>query len=137
MIQRSLFLIKPNAVAKRHVGHIISILEETGYQIKKIRLLRFDQELCRDFYKDHLGKEFYPRLESFMCSGDTVALLLEKDEAISDLRELMGDVVPEKRKPGTIRALYGDGVTDNGTHASDSTGSAKREIGIVFPDESC
>ncbi|MCK9557846.1 MAG: nucleoside-diphosphate kinase [Candidatus Cloacimonetes bacterium] len=132
MIERSLFLIKPNAVAHHHVGHIISILEEHRFNILNIKLFRFDEQLCRLFYADHLNKDFYPRLESFMCSGDTVALLLERENAIHLLREIIGDVIPEKRKPGTIRALYGDGITDNGAHASDSPESAQREIAIIF-----
>ncbi|MDI3503392.1 MAG: nucleoside-diphosphate kinase [Candidatus Cloacimonadota bacterium] len=135
MIEQSLFLIKPNAVSSRHVGHIITMLEEHDFAIRQMKLFRFDQELARRFYQEHLEKEFYPRLESFMCSGNTVALLLEKEHAIHELRELMGEVEPEKRKPGTIRALYGNGVTDNGAHASDSAASAIREIGIIFPEE--
>jgi nucleoside-diphosphate kinase len=132
MIEQSLFLIKPNAVAEGHVGHIISMLEDHGFAILQMKLFRFDPELSRRFYKDHLNQEFYPRLESFMCSGDTIALLLEKENAIHELRELMGDVMPEKRKPGTIRALYGKGITDNGAHASDCIESAKREIRVIF-----
>jgi len=132
MIQQSLFLIKPNAVAEGHVGQIITMLESSGFKIRDIRLFRFDDKLAAEFYKDHLGKDFYPRLQSFMCSGDSFALLLEKENAIEDLRELMGDVIPEKRKPGTIRALYGQGVTDNGAHASDCAKSAAREIKVIF-----
>ncbi len=132
MIRQSLFLIKPNAVAEGHVGDIISIVEREHFRIKAMRMFRFDKELSALFYKDHLNKEFYPRLESFMCSGDTVAMILEKENAIHDLRELMGDVIPEKRKPGSIRALYGKGITDNGAHASDCEQSAVREIKVLF-----
>jgi nucleoside-diphosphate kinase len=132
MIERCLFLIKPNAIAYRDVGHIISMIEEHGFEIRDTKLFRFDPSLSRHFYAEHADKEFYPRLESFMCSGDTIALLLEKENAIHDIRQLLGDVVPEKRKPGTIRALYGQGITDNGGHASDSTEHAAREIEIIF-----
>ncbi|MCB5287114.1 MAG: nucleoside-diphosphate kinase [Candidatus Cloacimonetes bacterium] len=132
MIEQSLFLIKPNAVMQGHVGHIISMLEDHGFSILKMKLFRFDEELSRIFYAEHIGKEFFNRLQSFMCSGDTVALLLEREDAIHHLRELNGDVLPEKRQPGTIRALYGAGITENGVHSSDSLDSAKREIEVIF-----
>ncbi|MCB5234054.1 MAG: nucleoside-diphosphate kinase [Candidatus Cloacimonetes bacterium] len=132
MIEQTLMLIKPNAVRDGHIGDIISIIERDGFTIKKMKQMRFDENLAAKFYQEHLGKGFYERLLSFMCSGDSVALLLEKENAIAGLRELMGDVVPEKRKPGTIRALYGADVTENGVHGSDSPESAVREIGIVF-----
>jgi nucleoside-diphosphate kinase len=130
MKQRCLFLIKPNAIG--NIGKIITLIEENGFDILDLKMIRFNPQLSREFYQEHLKKEFYPRLERFMCSGNTVALLLEKENAIAEIRELLGDVIPEKRKPGTIRALYGEGVTDNGGHASDSVESAKREIGIIF-----
>ena len=134
MIERSLFLIKPNAVYHRHIGHIISILEEHGFRILDMKLVHFDTQLCRLFYAEHLQNDFYTGLESFMRSGPTVALLLEKENAIHLLREIMGDVIPAKRNAGTIRALYGEGITDNGAHASDSQQSAQREISIIFPE---
>ena len=132
MIEQSLFLIKPNAVMQGHVGQIISMLEDHGFSILRMKLLRFDEELARVFYAEHIGKEFFPKLQSFMCSGNTVALLLERESAIQHLRELNGDVSPEKRKPGTIRALYGNGITENGVHSSDSLASAKRETKVIF-----
>lgn len=127
-------MIKPNAVMRGHVGHIISMLEDHGFSIVKMKLFRFNEELSHAFYAEHIGKDFFPRLQRFMCSGNTVALLLEREDAIKVLRELIGDVSPEKRKPGTIRALYGDGITENGAHASDSLASAKREIEVIFGD---
>jgi len=132
MSERCLFLIKPNAIAEHNVGKIISKIEEHRFEIINIRLFRFDPILSRHFYAEHVGKEFYPRLESFMCSGSTIALLLKKENAIHDIRELLGDVLPEKRKPGTIRALYGQRVTENAGHASDSVEHAAREIEIIF-----
>ena len=132
MIEQSLFLIKPNAVMQGHVGRIISMLEDHGFSILRMKLLRFDEELARAFYAEHIDKEFFLRLQSFMCSENTVALLLEKENAIHDLRELNGDVSPQNSKPGTIRALYGNGTTDNAVHSSDSLASAQRETEIIF-----
>jgi len=132
MKQRTLLLIKPDAVEARHVGEIISIIQHHGFEICQVKVFRFDPDLCSIFYKDHLGKDFYPRLESFMCKGKTWALVLEMDDAVQRLRDLLGDVVPEKRKPGTIRAVFGHGITDNGAHGSDSLQSAEREIAVIF-----
>ena len=132
MIEQSLFLIKPNAVMQGHVGRIISMLEDHGFSILKMKLFRFDEELAKSFYAEHIGKEFFNRLQSCMCSGNTIALLLEKENAIHDLRELNGDVSPQKARPGTIRALHGNGITDNGVHSSDSLASARRETKIIF-----
>lgn len=132
MIEQSLLLIKPDAVKKNHVGHIITIAEEQGFILKYIKVLQFDRESAAEFYMMHKGKEFYERLLDFMCSGTTVALLLERVDAVAKLRELVGDVDPDKRKPNTIRALFADGVTENAVHASDSPLSAKREIGLIF-----
>jgi len=132
MIGQSLLLIKPNAVQHGHIGHIISLLEKGGYTLVALKLFRFDEDLAGRFYAEHRGKSFYDKLIRFMTSADTVGIVVQKDNVIADLRELIGAVEPEKRKPGTIRFLYGEGVTENGVHASDSEDSAKREIGIIF-----
>lgn len=132
MNQQTLLLIKPNAVAHQHVGHIISIIEDYGFTIMNIKVFQFTREKAEFFYIMHKDKGFYERLVDFMCSGVTFALLLEKKNAVEELRELIGEVEPEKRKPGTIRALYADGVTENAVHASDSLSNAKREISLIF-----
>lgn len=132
MTGQSLLLIKPNAVQHGHVGHIISLLEKGGYALEAMKLFRFDTDLAGRFYAEHQGKSFYDKLIQFMTSANTVAIVVQKENVIADLRDLIGAVEPEKRKPGTIRFLYGEGVTENGVHASDSEVSAKREIGIIF-----
>ncbi|MDY0152647.1 MAG: nucleoside-diphosphate kinase [Candidatus Cloacimonas sp.] len=132
MSQQSLLLIKPNAVRHGHIGHIISLIERGGYHISALKLFRFDAALAQRFYAEHVGKEFFAKLLDFMVSDDTVAIVVQKDNAIHDLRDLIGAVQPELRKPGTIRFLYGEGVTENGVHASDSPESAKQEIEVIF-----
>lgn len=132
MNERTLMLIKPNAVEHHHVGHIISMVEDHGFTLINIKVLQFTREKAEQFYVVHREKGFFERLIGFMCSGVTVALLLERNDAVEQLRELIGEVEPEKRKPGTIRALYAEGVTENAVHASDSPQSAKYEIGLVF-----
>ncbi|MGC9361555.1 MAG: nucleoside-diphosphate kinase [Candidatus Syntrophosphaera sp.] len=132
MSERSLLLIKPNAVEHHHVGHIISILEEAGFELEEIKEFQFTPESAGVFYAMHQGKDFYDRLISFMCSGPTIGIIVKKDNAIEGLREIIGAVDPQERKPGTIRALYAEGVTENAVHASDSRENAKREIGLIF-----
>ncbi|MCB5246814.1 MAG: nucleoside-diphosphate kinase [Candidatus Cloacimonetes bacterium] len=132
MTRNTLLLIKPNAFVHHHVGHIISILEEAGFRLLQLKEFQFTPESAAVFYEMHKGKEFYQRLIDFMCSAPTVGLLLEKDNAIADLRELVGEVDPAQRKPGTIRDLYAEGVTENAVHASDSEANAEREIGLIF-----
>ncbi|HPV14788.1 MAG TPA: nucleoside-diphosphate kinase [Candidatus Cloacimonadota bacterium] len=132
MTEQSLLLIKPDAVKKNHVGHIITIMEQRGFTLKNIKVLQFDRKRAAEFYMMHAGKDFYERLLDFMCSGTTVALLLERIDAVAKLRKLVGDADPNKRAPDTIRAMFADGVTENAVHASDSTLSAKREIALIF-----
>ncbi len=132
MNEQSLLLIKPNAVHHRHIGHIISIVEDRGFIIRNIKIFQFTPDSAREFYRDHRGKEFFERLVSFMISGPTVALLLEKKNAMAELRELVGDADPGKRNPDTIRSIYAEGITENAVHASDNMDSAYREINLIF-----
>lgn len=132
MIQNTLLLIKPNAVKNKNIGNIISIIEKNNFIIKDIKYFYFNEELINSFYRDHIGKKFFENLKSFMLSDFTIALMLEKENAIEELRLINGDANPDKRKPGTIRALYAETVTANAVHSSDSEANAKRELEIIF-----
>ncbi len=132
MTEQTLLLIKPNAVLHKHAGEIISIIEAKAFVLRNIKVIQFDRHFAALFYEEHRGKEFFERLLDFMCSGTTIALLLEKENAVSALRDLVGDANPSKRKPGTIRDIYAEGITENAVHASDSPDHAKREIALVF-----
>ncbi|MBM4399458.1 MAG: nucleoside-diphosphate kinase [Candidatus Cloacimonetes bacterium] len=134
MIEQTLLLIKPNAIKKKLIGDIISIIEKNGFNILKLESFYFDNALAYNFYAEHIGKEFFDRLIKFMTSGMVVAALLEKESAVEKLRELIGDTNPEKRKPGTIRYLYADSITENAVHASDTHDHAIHEIALIFPD---
>ena len=135
MKEKSLLLIKPDAVRNKHIGHIITILEENDFHFCALKLFRFDRELAENFYAEHRGKDFYENLLNFMMSDFTVAIIVQKENAVQELRDLIGDVNPAIRKPRTIRYLYAEGITENAVHASDSVISAKREIGIIFKTE--
>lgn len=133
MIGQTLLIIKPNAFAHRHAGHIISLVEEAGFFLRQARVFTFTPEAAAEFYHIHQGKEFFDRLIKFTCSAPVFALLLEKENAVQDLRKLVGEADPAKREAGTIRDIYAEGITANAVHASDSIDNAKLEIGLVFP----
>jgi nucleoside-diphosphate kinase len=132
MPETTLLLIKPNAVKNKNIGEIISIIEKDNFQIKDIKYFHFDENLLNEFYKEHIGKSFFVNLKAFMISDITIALKLERENAINRLRQLNGDTDPAKRETGTIRSLYADTITANAVHSSDSEENAKRELGIIF-----
>jgi nucleoside-diphosphate kinase len=130
----TLLMIKPNATAKNKVGEILKIVEDHGFIIEWVKTIKFDDELAAQFYAEHVGKPFYPRLSEFMKSGRTVAVVLHRNNAVELLRKLVGNTDYEKANPGTIRYLYGETITRNAVHASDSNESADREIHLIFPE---
>ncbi len=132
MPETTLLLIKPNAVKNKNIGEIISIIEKDNFQIKDIKYFHFDENLLNEFYKEHIGKSYFVNLKAFMISDITIALKLERENAINRLRQLNGDTDPAKRETGTIRSLYADTITANAVHSSDSEENAKRELGIIF-----
>ncbi len=132
MKERTLLLVKPNATEKNQVGRILSIVEENHFKIMDLRLFKMDHLFAEKFYEMHKSKPFYDKLCNFMMSGNTVGVILEKENAISDLRLLLGNTDPSKANPGTIRYLFGETVTINAVHGSDSEENAEREIDLVF-----
>jgi nucleoside-diphosphate kinase len=128
------FIVKPNAVTGHHTGEILTIVESAGFEILELRLLTFSREFAGRFYAVHQGKEFYERLITFMTSGPSVIAVLQRDNAIHALRELVGATDPAKAASGSIRALFGETVTINAVHASDSEENALIEAGILFPE---
>ena len=132
MGQKTLLLIKPNATEKNKIGGILRWVENNGFAIKALKMLRMDNELAEKFYSEHFGKSFYPQLVEFMQSGNIIAAILEREDAVMKLRELVGNTDFHKARLGTIRSLYAESLTENAVHASDSLESAKREISLIF-----
>ena len=130
--QKTLFIIKPDAVKRNLIGRILSRAEEAGFKVLNLKYLRLTKKETRKFYYVHEGKAFLPELVKYMSSGPCVPVLLEKANAIAGLRELIGATDPKKAKPGTIRADYAVSMTQNSVHASDSPKSAKFEIDFFF-----
>jgi nucleoside-diphosphate kinase len=134
-MQRTLLLIKPDAVQRGLVGEIISRLEGRGLRIAALRLLRVDEELARRHYAEHADKPFFSQLVGFITSAPIVAAVLEGPHAVEVLRQTMGATDPRQAAPGTIRGDLGLDITHNLVHGSDSEETARREIALFF-DES-
>ena len=131
-MERTLVLIKPDAVHMRVVGNIISKYEDKMLDISHIKILIPDRELLEQHYNEHRNKDFFPELIEFMSGGRVVAMVLEGDNVVSEVREINGDTNPNKAVENTIRNLYGTDLTFNAVHGSDSTESAEREISLWF-----
>ena len=133
-IERTLSIIKPDAVAKNVVGEIISRFEKNNLKIIAAKLITLSASDAGGFYVEHKGKPFYDDLIEFMTSGPVFIQVLEGEDAISKNRELMGNTDPSKADPGTIRADFAQTIDANAVHGSDSEISAEREIAFFFSD---
>jgi nucleoside-diphosphate kinase len=132
---RTLVLLKPDAVERQLVGSILSRFETKGLKIVAMELRTLDAAILERHYEEHKGKGFYAELVSFMSRGPVVALVVEgPEDAWEILRNMMGATNPRNAAPGTIRGDYGTLFTENLIHGSDSAASAAREIGIFFPN---
>ncbi len=131
-LQRTLAIIKPDAVAKKYSGKIIDFIESSGLNIVGIKTLRLSPEKASILYAIHKGKPFYDDLVSFISSGKIIVLALEGVDAINLWRKIMGNTDPIKAKFGTIRKLYGTAVNRNACHGSDSIQTAETELNLFF-----
>ena len=134
MSNRTLVLLKPDAVERGLVGQILSRFEQKGLKLVGMELRTLDTPTLERHYEEHIGKGFYPELVQFMSRGPVVALAVEGPEDTWEIvRTMMGATNPAKSAPGTIRGDFGTLFTENLVHGSDSAESAKRELGIFFP----
>jgi len=134
--ERTLVLIKPDAVARKLAGEIIARFERRGLELRGVKLVRVERELAELHYAEHAEKPFYGELVDFITSGPTLALVLEGESAIAVVRATMGATNPVDSASGTIRGDLALAMPDNLVHGSDSSESAGREIGLWFsPDE--
>jgi nucleoside-diphosphate kinase len=133
-IERTLVIVKPDGVARGLVGQVISRFEGAGFSLIALRLARLSDELAREFYAEHKGKDFFEPLIAFMTSGPVVLLALERDQGIARARQLCGKTDPLEAAPGSLRADYGLDGRRNTVHASDSPASAQRELGLMLPE---
>lgn len=131
-IERTLSIIKPDAVAKNAIGEILSRFEKNGLRIVAAKMLRLSEADAGGFYAEHKGRPFYPALIGFMTSGPVLVQVLEGENAVARNRELMGATNPQEAAPGTIRADFASTIDANAVHGSDSPVSAAREIAYFF-----
>src|SRR5690554_2328106 len=128
----TLAIVKPDAVSRGLTGKILAHLEEQGFRIRGLRMLRLTEEQAREFYAVHRERPFYESLVRFMTSGPVVPVLLERENAIAGLREVIGATDPAEAAPGTVRALYAESKERNAIHASDAPETARREAAFFF-----
>ena len=131
-LERTLSIIKPDAVAKGHVDEICKRLEDAGLSITEKKSIHLDSALAEGFYIEHKGKPFFEDLIKFMTSGPIQVQVLEGHDAIFNYRAVMGSTNPKEAAPGTLRADFAESIDANAVHGSDSPESAKREINYFF-----
>lgn len=135
MTNRTFAIIKPNAVAAGTTGKILDAVIEAGFKVIAMKLIFMSRNQAEKFYSVHKGREFFNGLVEFTISGPAVVLMLEKDNAVADLRELVGATDPAKAEEGTIRQRFGETLRKNSIHASDSDENAAREAAFFFTED--
>lgn len=129
---KTLAIIKPNAVKKNAAGEILAIIERAGFKVLAIKMLKLSKEQAAAFYEIHKEKSFFAELLEYMTSGSVIAIALWKDNAVEDFRKLIGNTDPAKAAEGTIRQIYGESLTYNSIHGSDSPENGEIETNFFF-----
>ena len=133
MTERTLAIIKPDAVERRLAGKILQRIEDEGFQIRAMKRISLSNAQAEGFYAVHRERPFFGSLTKFMSSGPAIVLVLEAPEAIKKWRTLMGATDPAKADPGTMRKEFAESIERNATHGSDAPDTAAYEIGYFFP----
>lgn len=131
-LERTLFIVKPDAVNRNLIGSILAHVEQNGFRIVEARFGRLTREQAQEFYAEHAAKPFFGDLVDYMTSGPVMLTTLEAEGAIARLREVVGATDPAQAAPGTVRKLFGQSKQMNSVHASDSPASAEREVKLFF-----
>jgi len=131
-LERTLFIVKPDAVERNLIGKILAHVEDQGFRIVEARLGRLTREEAQTFYGEHQGKPFFNDLVEYMTSGPVMLTCLEREGGIARLREVVGATDPAQAAPGTVRQLFGQSKQLNSVHASDSLASSNREVKLFF-----
>ncbi|MFW6131679.1 MAG: nucleoside-diphosphate kinase [Candidatus Aminicenantaceae bacterium] len=135
MVEQTLAIIKPDAVKKKVAGEIIKEIENHGFDITHLKMIHLSKKDAEGFYVVHKDKPFFDSLTDFMSSGKIIVMVLERDNAISRWRTIMGETDPAKAKPGTIRQKFGSTIEKNATHGSDKPETAEWEINYFFKNK--
>ncbi|MDH5672782.1 MAG: nucleoside-diphosphate kinase [Myxococcales bacterium] len=132
-VERTLSIIKPDAVEKNHIGAVLALIEAAGLEIKAMRMVHLSRPQAEGFYAVHRERPFFGELVEFMTRGPVVISCLEGEGAIAKYRGVMGATDPAKAEDGTIRKLYGSNIGENACHGSDAPETAAFEVGYFFP----
>ncbi len=132
MGNRTLAIIKPDAMGARQQGKIIDRILQAGFQIRAARIIRMTKSQAEGFYEVHKGKPFYEELTTFMSSGPCLPMVLEKEDAVEEFRTLIGATDPAQAAPGTIRKDFAASLGENAVHGSDSDENAEKEVAFFF-----
>jgi len=132
-VERTLCIVKPDAVEKRRTGAILQLIEDGGFQLLALKMLHLTRRQAEGFYEVHRQRPFFGELVQFMTRSPVVIAVVERDNAVVSWRDMMGATDPAKAAQGTIRKLFGSNVGENATHGSDSLENAQREIAYFFP----
>ena len=129
---KTFFMVKPDGVKRNLIGEVISRVEKEGFQITKIKMMDIPEELAKEHYVEHADKPFFNDLVSFITSGPVVAMEVQGEDVVSEIRRIMGATNPSDADPGTIRADLATKLEENVVHGSDSPESAERELSLFF-----
>jgi len=133
MTDLTLAILKPDCVRRKLTGKVIDFIESKGFQIISMKKVKLDRAQAEAFYAIHKNKNFFNDLVLFMTSGPCIPMVLQKNEAVTEFREIIGNTDPKNAKEGTLRRLYADNIQENAIHGSDSVENAKKEIAFFFP----
>ena len=131
-VERTFSIIKPDAVADGHAGEILAMLEQAGFRIVGMRMMKLSQQQAEGFYAVHRERPFFPSLVKFMTEGRIIALALEREDGVKKLREVMGATNPANAAEGTVRKRFASGIERNCIHGSDAPETAAVELGYFF-----
>ncbi|NNM06647.1 MAG: nucleoside-diphosphate kinase [Gemmatimonadetes bacterium] len=134
-MNRTLAIVKPDAVASGKAGRILAHLEEAGFTIRALKMTHLRETEAGRFYAVHRERPFYQDLVAFMTSGPCIPMILERENAVAHLRETIGATDPAEASPGTVRALFAENKERNAIHASDSDENARGEVAFFFSDQ--
>ena len=133
-VERTLAILKPDCVRKELIGEVIRRIQDAGFAVRALKMVRMSKPEAEGFYAVHEGKPFFDELTDFMSSGPCVPIVLEKENAIADFRTLIGATNPEEADEGTIRSDFADSIGENIVHGSDSVANGQKEAAYFFPE---
>ena len=132
--ERTLAILKPDCVRKRKIGEVLRRIQEAGFMIRAMKMITLSKQEAKGFYAVHADEPFFDELTDFMSGGPCVPVVLEKDNAVADFRDLIGATNPDEAEEGTIRSDFADSIQKNIVHGSDSPSNGRKEAAYFFPE---